>query len=86
MNKEMSKILRRDDSALDYVPTQFIADYIKSFLNEYSAPLYRGIEYQSTMNQNGYNLVAFYPDDFACVSVKTISITDIQYKYLSNFN
>ena len=81
MNQEMSKTLRRDDSPLDYIPTQFIADYIKSFQNDNFELLYHGIEYQSTMNRDGYNLVAFYPDDFVCVSVETVSVADIQYNY-----
>ena len=81
MNQEMSKTLRRDDSHLDYISTQFIADCIKSFQGENSEQLYRGIEYQSTMNKDGYNLVAFYPEDFICISVKTVFVTDIQYKY-----
>jgi hypothetical protein len=57
MNYEISKTLRRDDSTLDYIPTQFIADYIESFQENNNAPLYRGIEYKSTMNRDGYNLV-----------------------------
>jgi len=81
MNQEMSKALRRDDSPLDYVPTQFIADYIKSFNNSDNCPLYRGIEYQSTMNRDGFNLVAFYPDDFKCISVETVSVSGIKYNY-----
>jgi hypothetical protein len=81
MNQEMSKTLRRDDSPLDYIPTQFIADYIKSFQKDDNYPLYRGIEYQSTMNRDGYNLVAFYPDDFVCVSVETVSVSNIKYNY-----
>lgn len=81
MNQEMSRTLRRDDSPLDYIPTQFIADYIKSFLDGHSNPLYRGIEYRSTMNKKGYNLVAFYPEDFTCISVKTVSVANMRYKY-----
>jgi len=81
MNKEMSKTLRRDDSPLDYIPTQFIADYIKSFQNDNFKLIYHGIEYQSTMNKDGSNLVAFYPEDFECMSVETVSVADIQYNY-----
>jgi len=81
MNQEMGKTLRRDDSPLDYIPTQFIADYIKSFQNDDNYPLYRGIEYQSTMNRDGYNLVAFYPDDFVCISVETVSVSNIKYNF-----
>ena len=81
MNTEMGKTLRRDDSPLDYIPTQFIADYIKSFQNDTFEILYHGIEYQSTMNRDGYNLVAFYPNDFECISTETLSIADIHYNY-----
>jgi hypothetical protein len=82
MNQEMSKTLRRNDSLLDYIPTQYIADFIKSFQDEHIfEPLYRGIEYQSTMNKDGFNLVAFYPNDFKCTDVKSISITNIQYEF-----
>jgi hypothetical protein len=81
MNNEMSKTLRRNDSSLDYLPTQFIADYIKSFTNYDGQSMYSGIKYQSTMNRSGHNLVAFYPDDFECIDVKVISVKDIQYNY-----
>jgi hypothetical protein len=81
LNREMSKVLRRNDSLLDYVPTQYISDYIKSFQDYRKEPRYRGIKYQSTMNKDGYNLVAFYPNDFLCISVETIEISDIQYTF-----
>jgi len=81
MNKEMSKTMRRGDRVLDYIPTQYIADYIKSFQDINQNPIYSGIEYQSTMNKDGFNMVAFYPNDFKCISVETVSVTDIQYDY-----
>jgi hypothetical protein len=83
MNQEMSKTLRRNDSPLDYIPTQYIADFIKSFKHEYDKDksIYHGIEYQSTMNKNGANLVAFYPEYFKCIRVRTAFVTDIRYKW-----
>jgi len=81
MNREMSKTMRRGDSVLDYIPTQYISDYIKSFLDDNQNPKYSGIEYQSTMNKDGFNMVAFYPDNFKCISVETVSVKDIQYDY-----
>jgi hypothetical protein len=79
LDSEMSKILRRNDSPLDYIPTQYISDYIKSFKDNKGKPQYCGIKYRSTMNKAGYNLVSFYPNDFRCISVETIEISDIQY-------
>jgi hypothetical protein len=84
MNQEMSKTLRRNDSPLDYIPTQYIADFIKSFKSDSGESIYHGIEYQSTMNKNGYNLVAFYPEYFRCIHVRTASVTDIQYNWQYN--
>ena len=81
----MSKSLRRSDSHLDYVPTQFIADFIKSIFHEDKQTNkiiydYDGIEYGSTMNKNGYNLAAFYPEKFECIKVDVYKIDELQYR------
>lgn len=34
INDEMGKIMRRSDSALDYVPTQYITDFVKSIIHD----------------------------------------------------
>ena len=47
LNTEMSKSLRRSDSTLDYVPTQYIVDFIKS-IEHNDMQEYDGIEYNST--------------------------------------
>jgi len=85
INGEMGKSLRRSDSHLDYIPTQFIADFIKSISHEDKTTNtiifdYDGIEYRSTMNANGFNLAAFYPDKFKCVKVETFKIDELHYK------
>ena len=61
LNTEMSKSLRRSDSTLDYVPTQYIVDFIKS-IEHNDEQEYDGIEYNSTTNPGGYNLAIFNPD------------------------
>lgn len=80
INKEIGRALRRSDSVLDYIPTQYIADFIKSILHE-GKPEYAGIEYNSTINQRGQNLAIFYPEIFDCTDVKVYHITGLDYKY-----
>ena len=78
LNAEMSKSLRRSDSTLDYVPTQYIVDFIKS-IEHNDEQEYDGIEYNSTTNPGGYNLAIFDPDLFECVSVDVYDIEKLQY-------
>ena len=78
LNMEMSKSLRRSDSTLDYVPTQYIADFIKSIEHD-GEQEYDGIEYNSTTNPGGYNIAIFNPDLLECVSVNVYDIEKLQY-------
>lgn len=78
LNAEMGKSLRRSDSALDYVPTQYIVDFIKSIEHNDVAE-YDGIEYNSTTNPGGYNLAIFNPDLFECISVDVYDIERLEY-------
>ena len=78
LNSEMSKSLRRSDSTLDYVPTQYIVDFIKS-IEHNGTQEYDGIEYNSTTNPGGYNLAIFNLDLFECVSVSVYDIEKLQY-------
>lgn len=78
INIEMSKIMRRKDDVLDYLPTQYITDFVKSIENE-GVSIYSGIEYKSVMNDKGYNLAIFNPDLFECEEVNTVNITQLNY-------
>ncbi|MCL2547479.1 MAG: RES family NAD+ phosphorylase [Oscillospiraceae bacterium] len=69
---EIAKPLRRSDSHLEYLPTQFISEFIKS-------KDYAGVEYKSTLNPDGYNLAMFDTESFICHHVQTISVTEINY-------
>lgn len=80
IHTEMEKSLRKSDSTLDYVPTQYIVDSIKTF-DENGSLEYSGIEYNSTVYPKGYNLAVFDPTLFECVSSEVYEITDIDYKY-----
>lgn len=66
--------MRRFDSTLDYVPTQYICDYIK-YLG------YDGIKYKSTLSKGGINYAIFDEKKFRCVRVKVVHIGNIQYNW-----
>lgn len=78
INEEMGKALRLSDSTLDYLPTQYIADFIQSITHN-GVHEYEGIEYQSTMHPLGYNLAVFNPDLFKCIAVDVYKITNLTY-------
>jgi len=79
INMEIGRALRRSDSVLDYIPTQYIADFIKSILHD-GKPEYAGIEYNSTLNLSGQNLAIFYPELFVCTDVEVYHITELHYE------
>lgn len=80
INNEIAKPLRRNDPPLDYLPTQYISDFIKSIEHE-SKKEYSGIEYKSTMCNSGYNLAIFDENLFDCESVSVHHINDLEYDY-----
>lgn len=80
LDAEMSRPLRRSDSTLDYVPTQYIADFIKS-IEHNNRHEYDGIEYNSTTYPDGYNLAIFNPDLFQCTAVNVYRINSLSYNY-----
>ena len=79
INDEMGKIMRRSDSALDYVPTQYITDFVKSIIHD-DVVEYAGIEYKSVMHSDGYNLALFDPDLCECVDTQIYRIDMIDYR------
>ena len=71
---EISKPLRRHDSSLDYLPTQYISDYIKS-------AGFAGIEYKSTMCKRGVNFAFFDESLFECLETRDYDIDTMTYGY-----
>ena len=70
---EIAKPLRRGDSPLEYLPTQFISEYIKS-LN------YDGVAFDSTLREGGANVAVFDESLFKCVKVRTVEVSKIKYR------
>lgn len=74
LEQELSKPNRRNDVELDYLPTQYLSEFIKSIG-------YDGIEYQSSLYSNGYNIAIFYPEKFECINVQVHEIDEITFNH-----
>ena len=81
MSKAISKPVRSGDSKLDYLPTQFIVDYIKS-LNETESAGYHGIVFESTLSTSGYNLMVFNPKILDCIRVEKRTVQALNYNHV----
>lgn len=73
LETNLSKPRRRSDNELDYLPTQYLSEFIKSVG-------FDGVEFQSSLFSEGYNLAIFTPDKFECISVDVFEIENIDLK------
>lgn len=80
ISREIARPLRRSDSPLDYLPTQYICDFIKS-ISDGGRPQYHGIKYHSTISPTGDNLAVFDNSLLECVSTSVVEILDLNYQY-----
>ncbi|WP_312833029.1 RES family NAD+ phosphorylase [Sedimentibacter saalensis] len=74
ISQEIAKPLRRHDSPLDYLPTQYISDFIKS-------KSYAGIEYISTMYPGGVNIAVFNESLLNCTETTVYDIKSLTYDF-----
>lgn len=79
INQEMSRTMRRGDSPLEYLSTQYICDFVMSIVDDDGLPVFDGIEYQSAMHSKGSNLVIFDPDCFKCTYSRTYEVKKLSY-------
>lgn len=71
---DLSKPLRRYDTELDYVPTQFICEYCRVKLHA------DGVTFESSLHPGGQNYVLFDEDAAKCVRVKKHIVVKIDIK------
>ncbi|MFS4484206.1 RES domain-containing protein [Hyunsoonleella sp. 2307UL5-6] len=71
LQKELSLPIRKRDKILDYIPTQYISEFIKSLG-------FDGVEYQSSLNSDGYNIAIFNPRKLECFKTNVYEIKDIK--------
>lgn len=74
LEKGLSAPRRKNDSELDYLPTQYLSELIKSMG-------YDGIEFTSSLNPQGYNLAIFCPEKFKCIDVDIYDIDKLEIEY-----
>ncbi|NTE05118.1 MAG: hypothetical protein EOO20_03000 [Chryseobacterium sp.] len=71
---DLSKPMRRYDSELDYIPTQFICEFIKVFTGV------QGIKFRSSLHPTGNNIVIFDNNLLTCRSVEKHQISAVTIK------
>lgn len=74
LEQELSKPRRRSDNELDYLPTQYLCEFVKSMG-------YDGVEYQSSVYSKGYNLAIYNSTKLNCLAVNVYEIETIDLKY-----
>lgn len=74
ISRDIAKPMRRNDSVLDYLPSQYIADFIKSLG-------YDGICFFSTLNglEHGVNYAFFDERKFRCTNVKLVRVKNLEF-------
>lgn len=76
---ELSKPMRRYDTDIEYVSTQFICEYIKIFTGA------GGIRFKSSLHDKGNNIVLFDQDKMECTKVsmkrvQTVNLEAVEFK------
>jgi hypothetical protein len=74
ISRDLSKPIRRFDSELEYVPTQFICEFIRYITGA------QGIQFNSSLHQGGVNVVLFTNDNIQCVDEQIHLVTEIGIK------
>jgi hypothetical protein len=73
LEAELSKPLRRHDQKLDYLPTQYLCEFIKSIDND-------AIEYGSSLNEGGINLALFSDEKVGLLKITLYEVTSMNLK------
>jgi hypothetical protein len=67
LETELSKPVRRGDNELDYLPSQYLCEFIKSIG-------FDGVEYRSSLYTNGFNIALFNDSKIRCIKIKTVQV------------
>ena len=71
LSNDMSRPMRRYDSPIEYVPTQFLCEYVQQTQNV------SGIRFSSSIYKKGTNLVIFDPALMRCIDVKEYTVKSL---------
>lgn len=79
INSAFSEPISPNDSTLKYLPTQYLAEKLKT--NDYD-----GIAYKSSLSPKGYNIALFCPDKAKCVGCRMFKVNQLKYEYEESGN
>jgi hypothetical protein len=68
ISEDLSKPMRRYDTKLEYIPTQFICEFIKIYTGA------NGIRFRSSLHLKGNNIVIFDQELMECIAVEVKQI------------
>lgn len=71
ISQDMSKPMRRYDSEIEYIPTQFICEFIRTYTGA------SGIRFSSSLHPKGKNIVIFNQNLMECSDVVLHQVTTI---------
>lgn len=71
ISRDLSKPMRRYDTEIDYIPTQFICEFIKVFSGVH------GIKFRSSLHPEGNNIVIFNQRIMTCESVEKVKVKNV---------
>lgn len=74
LEDELSKPVRKNENEIDYVPTQYLSEFIK-YLG------FDGIEYKSSQHSKGYNIALFSDEKIKCINTFVEEVTMISYTH-----
>jgi hypothetical protein len=74
LEQELSRPIRRFDKELDYLPSQYLCEYVKSLG-------FDAIEYGSSLDTNGINLAIFNDNKLTCRGTKVYEITNVNLEF-----
>lgn len=71
ISHDLSKPMRRYDSEIEYIPTQFICEFIRTYTGA------SGIRFSSSLHPQGKNIVIFDQDLMECAHVMLHQVTTV---------
>ena len=74
ISKDLSKPMRRFDSEMEYLPTQFICEFVRYIVGA------TGIQFNSSLHEDGINIVLFEPEKVQCIEEQLYQINEIKIK------
>lgn len=76
ISRDLSKPMRRYDSELDYIPTQFICEFLRVFTGV------QGIRFRSSLHNIGNNIVIFNQEIMDCIKVEKVRVTKVTINFM----